>query len=65
MGISKITVVLMGLVISTKYASCDPLVTRKIKKYDEILPYYVMDVSKNMPGVLGLFTAGITTATLR
>lgn len=65
MALSKITVVLMGLVISAKYANCDPLVTQKIRKSDEILPYYVKNVTKNMPGILGLFTAGITTGSLR
>lgn len=61
----KVVTVLMGLVLSATYADCDPIVTKQIKKNDEILPYYVLNVTKNLPGIPGLFTAGIITASLR
>lgn len=65
MAISKAICVLMGLVMSASYAGCDPLVTNQIHKTDEILSYYVMNVSRSIPGIFGLFIAGITTASLR
>lgn len=65
MALSKATCVLMGLVLSASYANCDPLTTKQIHKNDEILPYYVRNIAKEIPGILGLFTAGVTIASLR
>nr|XP_022915690.1 sodium-coupled monocarboxylate transporter 2-like isoform X2 [Onthophagus taurus] len=53
-----------GLAMYAKYFDCDPLVSNKIQKRDQMLPYYVMDVSKNIPGLAGLFIAGILSAGL-
>lgn len=48
-----------------KYFDCDPLTTGQIKKFDQILPYYVMDVANKIPGLGGLFIAGIFSTALR
>ncbi|KAJ3663285.1 hypothetical protein Zmor_007588 [Zophobas morio] len=53
-----------GLMIYARYADCDPLSTGAVKKHDQLLPYYIMDVASHIPGLTGLFTAGIFCAAL-
>jgi sodium-coupled monocarboxylate transporter 8/12 len=48
-----------------KYASCDPLTTKKVTKNDQLVPYFVVDVAKDIPGLSGIFIAGIVSAGLR
>lgn len=55
---------LMGLIIYAKYESCDPFTTQQIEKVDQILPYFVMDVASKVPGLPGIFIAGIFSAAL-
>lgn len=55
--------ILVGLIIFAKYESCDPFAMKKIKKMDQILPFFVMDVGR-IPGLPGLFIAGIFSAAL-
>lgn len=57
--------VLIGMVIYAKYADCDPITAGLVSKPDQILPYYVMDVARRVPGLSGLFIAGIFSAALR
>lgn len=57
--------VLMGLIIYAKYADCDPFKTGEVKRTDQLLPYYVMDVAAYVPGLPGLFIAGVVSAALR
>lgn len=56
--------VLIGLIIYAKYESCDPFTTKEIKKVDQVLPYFVMDVASQIPGLPGIFIAGIFSAAL-
>ncbi|KAI4499240.1 hypothetical protein M0802_005500 [Mischocyttarus mexicanus] len=60
----KIISVFTGLIIYAKYFNCDPLLSKKIQRADHILPYYVMDVAGNVPGLPGLFLAGLVSAAL-
>ncbi|GJQ68437.1 hypothetical protein Trydic_g17023 [Trypoxylus dichotomus] len=53
-----------GLIMFARYSECDPLASGKIEKPDQLLPHYVMDVAETMPGLAGLFTAGIFSAAL-
>ncbi|XP_069699578.1 sodium-coupled monocarboxylate transporter 2-like [Periplaneta americana] len=53
-----------GLVIYSKYYECDPLKAKVIQRPDQIFPYYVMDVCASIPGLSGLFVAGVFSATL-
>ncbi|KAF2901937.1 hypothetical protein ILUMI_04250 [Ignelater luminosus] len=53
-----------GLIIYAKYSDCDLVLTKQISKHDQILPYYVMDVAGHIPGLPGLFIAGIFGAGL-
>lgn len=53
-----------GLIMYTKYSTCDPYSSGIVKASDGLLPYYVMDVAGHIPGLPGLFIAGIFCAAL-
>ncbi|XP_060535414.1 sodium-coupled monocarboxylate transporter 2-like [Cylas formicarius] len=64
MIVVKIICVFTGLLIFTRYSKCDPLASGVIDKKDQLLPYYVLDVAGHIPGLSGLFIAGIFSAAL-
>ncbi|CAH1407495.1 unnamed protein product [Nezara viridula] len=53
-----------GLVVFAYYYHCDPLLSKKIEKSDQILPYFVMEVGSSVPGLPGLFVSGVFSAAL-
>ncbi|EZA62320.1 hypothetical protein DMN91_010630 [Ooceraea biroi] len=53
-----------GLAIYSKYHNCDPIRQNRITSPDMLMPLYVMDTMSNMPGLPGLFIAGIFSAGL-
>lgn len=57
--------VIFGLIIFAKYYNCDPLSAGKVSEPDQLLPYYVMEIGRDIPGLPGLFTASIFSAALR
>ena len=54
-----------GLIMYARYASCDPLTSGKIQKQNQLLPFYVMEIARQIPGLSGLFISGIFSAGLR
>lgn len=54
----------IGLLMYAHYESCDPFTAKRITKIDQILPYFIMDVAEKLPGLPGLFVAGIFSAAL-
>uniref|UniRef100_A0A1Y1M8K2 Sodium/solute symporter n=2 Tax=Photinus pyralis TaxID=7054 RepID=A0A1Y1M8K2_PHOPY len=62
--ILKVSNVLIGTTMYVRYEKCDPLSTGEVTRTDQILPYFVMDVAKHLPGLPGLFIAGIFSAGL-
>lgn len=58
------TSVLTGNILYTKYYNCDPFLTKKINRSDQLLPHFVMEISKNLPGLPGIFIAGVFSAAL-
>nr|XP_039271468.1 sodium-coupled monocarboxylate transporter 1-like [Styela clava] len=56
--------VLCGLVCYAYYHQCDPILTNCIDKRDQLMPYAVMDLFRDMPGVPGLFLACVFSASL-
>ncbi|KAL0105086.1 hypothetical protein PUN28_016617 [Cardiocondyla obscurior] len=54
----------VGMVIFTNYADCDPLSLGYISKIDEIVPFYVEDKFSNVPGMLGLVMATLFNSAL-
>ncbi|XP_047112838.1 sodium-coupled monocarboxylate transporter 2-like [Schistocerca piceifrons] len=53
-----------GLVIYATFFVCDPISTKQIGKADQLLPHFVMAISKGIPGLPGLFMAGVFSAAL-
>lgn len=64
LGALKLGAILLGLIVYAKYESCDPVTTKQIKKLDQIVPLFVMEVASRIPGLPGLFIAGIFSAAL-
>jgi sodium-coupled monocarboxylate transporter 8/12 len=53
-----------GLLIFAKYHDCDPLESGLVKAKDQLLPLLVVDLLRELPGVPGLFIAGVFSAAL-
>ena len=53
-----------GLLIYATYYDCDPLTTKLAKAKDQMLPLLVMDILKDLPGLPGIFIAGVFSAAL-
>lgn len=64
MCVVKTASVITGLIIYAKYSNCDPFKTGQIKRNDQLLPFYVLDVAGSIPGLAGLFIAGVFSAGL-
>lgn len=64
-GVLNLFSIISGLIIYAKYSDCDPFATGQVSRNDQLLPYYVMDVAGNVPGLPGLFIAGVVSAGLR
>lgn len=60
----KLFSVYNGLLIYGRYETCDPVIDRTVSKADQIFPYFVMDVGRAIPGLPGLFVAGVFSAAL-
>lgn len=60
----KLSSVVVGLAIYAKYSTCDPLISHKIDKIDQILPLFVMEVASKIPSLPGIFMAGVFSASL-
>lgn len=68
MGVGMVVIkwvsVFTGLIMYARYHKCDPITSHVVAKSDQILPYYVLDVAANAPGLPGLFLAGLVSAGL-
>jgi len=53
-----------GLILFAAYNDCDPFANHQIDKRDAILIYYVKTHLDGLPGLRGMFVAGIFAATL-
>lgn len=53
-----------GLVVFAAYSDCDPIATHRVTASDQLFPLFVMDTLGSMPGVPGLFVAGIFSGAL-
>ncbi|XP_048408811.1 sodium-coupled monocarboxylate transporter 1 isoform X2 [Stegostoma tigrinum] len=62
--ITAFCAVFTGLTTYSIYHECDPLTEKKIKASDQLLPYLVMDIMRDYPGVPGLFVAAAYSGTL-
>ncbi|XP_040059071.2 sodium-coupled monocarboxylate transporter 1 [Gasterosteus aculeatus] len=56
--------VFSGLTMFSIYKDCDPLANGDIGTHDQLLPYLVMDILSEYPGIPGLFVAAAYSGTL-
>ena len=56
--------IVAGIAIFSSYAGCDPMATGEINRVDAIVPYFVSK-ELTIPGMMGLFTACVFSASLR
>ncbi|XP_004589673.2 sodium-coupled monocarboxylate transporter 1 [Ochotona princeps] len=56
--------VLSGLALYSRYHDCDPWTSKKVSAPDQLLPYLVLDILQDYPGVPGLFVACVYSGTL-
>ncbi|XP_049524415.1 sodium-coupled monocarboxylate transporter 1-like isoform X5 [Dermacentor silvarum] len=54
--------ILLGIAITIWYRGCDPGLSGAIQKIDQILPHYINTELVNIPGLAGLFLAGVVSA---
>ncbi|KAG5308544.1 SC5A8 protein, partial [Pseudoatta argentina] len=64
LSLLSITTCFSGLAIYSKYHNCDPFLKKRITSSDMLMPLYVMDTMSNIPGLPGIFAAGIFSAGL-
>lgn len=58
----SVSTALAGLVLYTYWKDCDVVSSGKIKKYDMIMPYFAKENLGHIPGLTGVFVAGIFSA---
>ncbi|XP_075810290.1 sodium-coupled monocarboxylate transporter 1 [Microtus pennsylvanicus] len=56
--------VFCGLALYSRYRDCDPWTSKKVSEADQLMPYLVLDILRNYPGVPGLFVACAYSGTL-
>ncbi|XP_076967882.1 sodium-coupled monocarboxylate transporter 1 [Tamandua tetradactyla] len=56
--------VLCGLVLYSRYRDCDPWTAKKVSAPDQLMPYLVLDILQEHPGLPGLFVACAYSGTL-
>ncbi|OWK59284.1 Sodium-coupled monocarboxylate transporter 1 [Lonchura striata] len=55
---------LCGLAIYSIYKDCDPWTANQVSALDQLMPYLVLDIMRDYPGVPGLFVASAYSGTL-
>merc|ERR1719318_1481590 len=54
----------LGMVLYAVYAECDPITTKQVRTKDQVLPLLVLHVAGDIPGLPGLFMAGVFSGSL-
>ncbi|KAM9245791.1 sodium-coupled monocarboxylate transporter 1 [Leptosomus discolor] len=55
---------LCGLALYSIYKDCDPWMAKQVSALDQLMPYLVLDILHDFPGVPGLFVASAYSGTL-
>ncbi|KAK4876630.1 hypothetical protein RN001_009136 [Aquatica leii] len=53
-----------GLLLYARFWNCDPLSTQKVSRLEQLVPYLVMEIAGEFPGLPGIFIAGVYSAGL-
>ncbi|KAJ8049499.1 Sodium/iodide cotransporter [Holothuria leucospilota] len=60
--ISYFWLIFIGLAMFTFYAGCDPFTLGDIQTFDQMLPYFILDLFQNIPGIVGILVSAICSA---
>ncbi|GJQ70612.1 hypothetical protein Trydic_g23005 [Trypoxylus dichotomus] len=64
LSLMSLSTSLSGLAIYARYYRCDPVASGAIDINDQLMPYFVVDTMGHLPGLTGLFIAGLFSAAL-
>ncbi|XP_015839650.1 sodium-coupled monocarboxylate transporter 2-like [Tribolium castaneum] len=64
MEIVQIFCILLGLLAYAHYANCDPFISGKIQRHEQLLPYYTAEIAGHIPGATGFTLVGLFCATM-
>ncbi|XP_026322024.1 putative sodium-dependent multivitamin transporter isoform X3 [Hyposmocoma kahamanoa] len=64
LSILSVSTCMSGIGMYAVYKNCDPYMSKSISTIDQLMPYYVVDAMRSVPGLAGLFVAGIFSASL-
>ncbi|XP_071479181.1 sodium-coupled monocarboxylate transporter 2-like [Diadema antillarum] len=64
MAAVQISPCIVGIVMYANYVGCDPKQIGLIDSYDQMMPYFIMDLFGTMPGLPGLLTSAVFSAAL-
>lgn len=53
-----------GLILYARYYNCDPVKSGQVEAQDQMLPLFVMELLGDLPGLPGLFVAGVFSGAL-
>ena len=56
---------LTGCAAYAYFEGCDPVKNKKLDKVDQIVPFLVMRIFKDLPGMAGLFVSAAYSGMLR
>ena len=54
----------LGMVLYATYSTCDPITASQVRTKDQVLPLLVLHVAGDIPGLPGLFMAGVFSGSL-
>ena len=54
----------LGMVLYSTYALCDPITAKQVRTKDQVLPFLVLHIAGDIPGLPGLFMAGVFSGSL-
>ncbi|KAF5288170.1 hypothetical protein FQA39_LY03938 [Lamprigera yunnana] len=60
----QVFALLIGLLLYSRYWNCDPLLSGEVSRAEQLIPYFVMEISRDVSGLPGIFTAGVFSAGL-
>ena len=52
------------MVLYATYSTCDPITAHQVRTKDQVLPLLVLHVAGDIPGLPGLFMAGVFSGSL-
>ncbi|KAJ8049496.1 Sodium/iodide cotransporter [Holothuria leucospilota] len=62
--VTLVWLIFIGLAMFTFYADCDPFTLGIVQKFDQMVPYFIMDLFQSIPGFIGILTSAIFSAAI-